>query len=124
MTFLLVGIGGFLGSVARYGVYQGFVVYLGLSGLWATLTVNVLGGFGAGVCSQLFNIQALSSPQLLILKVGFLGAFTTFSAFSSESFDLIQRGAWSQLTIHSLLHLSVCTLAVGLGVASVGESIR
>ena len=88
----LVGVGGFLGSVARY------VVSLLLSPVvpwfpFATLAVNILGCFLIGLLSELAISTTLVSPEArLFLVTGFCGGFTTFSAYMFEHTALLKDG--------------------------------
>ena len=91
---LLVGAGGFLGAIARY------VVTLGVSGSvrtpfpLATFLINVSGSFLIGVIGVLVTRRITASPEAirLALAVGFLGAFTTFSAFELETDWMLRDG--------------------------------
>lgn len=90
MAFLLVGIGGALGSMARYGI--GLAVP-STTFLYATLLVNVIGCFCVGLALPSFERAATLSPEIrLLVIVGFLGGFTTFSAFGNESIALVRAG--------------------------------
>lgn len=82
-TLLCVAIGGACGALARYGVY-----YL-LEGPLATLAVNVVGCFIAGVLAALFGPE---HPARALVVVGFLGAFTAFSAFSLNTLSMANEG--------------------------------
>src|ERR1700682_4861530 len=91
---LWVGIGGFLGSIARYKL-GGFVLHR--SEAWnfplSTFTVNLLGCFVIGVLAGLVERHDLFSPATrLFLFTGLLGGFTTFSAFAYEGTFLVRRG--------------------------------
>lgn len=90
MGFILVGIGGALGSMARYGV--GLAVH-STTFPYATLIVNVVGCLCIGLAlPSVEKAAALSHEMRLLLVVGFLGGFTTFSAFGSESIGLLRSG--------------------------------
>ncbi|NWG53402.1 MAG: fluoride efflux transporter CrcB [Hydrogenophilaceae bacterium] len=87
-SLLLVAAGGAVGAMARYGA-GALAVRLGLAGFpWSTLAVNLLGGFAMGL---LAGWLAEGSPALrLLLGVGVLGGFTTFSAFSIDVVRLME----------------------------------
>ncbi|MDO5613601.1 MAG: fluoride efflux transporter CrcB [Paracoccus sp. (in: a-proteobacteria)] len=86
--FLQVAIGGAVGSVARYSVGR----LVGAGGLpLATLIVNVLGSFAMGLLAAALAHRGGSDHAPLLLT-GFLGGFTTFSAFSLDTLTLIERG--------------------------------
>jgi fluoride exporter len=91
---LLVGVGGFLGSVLRYligGLVQSAVG--GTTFPYGTFFVNVSGCFLIGLLSQLIEVQgALGPGARSFLIVGVLGGYTTFSAFGNETVNLIRDG--------------------------------
>ena len=92
--FLLVGLGGALGAMARYGVALALPAMPGGFPL-ATFLVNVFGSVAMGL---LIGILAKFTPEhqneiRLFLAVGLFGGFTTFSSFSLDVISLIQRGA-------------------------------
>ncbi len=95
LTHLLpVALGGALGASARYGVGALMLRLLGTNYPWGTLTVNVLGGFAMGLLLEALALRFSISPELRLLVVtGFLGGFTTFSAFSLEVANMIERNA-------------------------------
>lgn len=115
-NFLLVALGGAIGASARYGV--GLVsIQLGWSGFpWATLAINVSGGLAMGL---LAGWLGEGGPALrLLLGVGVLGGFTTFSAFSIDAVRLIeanQMGAALAYVLASvLLSIGACWLGLAL----------
>lgn len=85
---LLVALGGALGAGGRFGVNQ-LLPWSGEGLPWATLVVNVVGGFAMGA---LFALAGDNRTVMLALGAGVLGGFTTFSAFSLETVRLLQRG--------------------------------
>lgn len=95
LTHLLpVALGGALGASARYGVGALMLRLMGTGYPWGTLTVNVLGGFAMGLLLEALALRFSISPELRLLVVtGFLGGFTTFSAFSLEVANMIERNA-------------------------------
>jgi fluoride exporter len=91
---LLVAVGGAVGSVARYLVGLGMTRLMGMSFPWGTLTVNIVGSFAIGILTELVARRFDASAELrLLLVVGFLGGFTTFSSFSLDTMALVERGA-------------------------------
>ena len=92
--FLLVAIGGALGASLRYGVGLAFTDHGGVSGAWATLFVNVLGSFVLGALMGWFASRelALENTLWLLVGVGMMGAFTTFSAFSRDTVHMFMTG--------------------------------
>lgn len=116
-SLLLVGFGGFVGSVGRY--YLGGLV-LHLSGgsrfPWSTLTVNVLGCLAIGFLAGAAELRNLVSPGArLFLMTGVLGGFTTFSAFGFESFFLSREHSLPAAALNVALHLILALPAVWLG---------
>ena len=102
-SLLLVGLGGFIGSIARYYTQILFNKILPGNIPFGTLTANVLGCFFIGIIFALGLKQGiLSTEWKLILAVGFCGGFTTFSSFSLENFLLLQSGQYLALTIYFL----------------------
>ncbi|RKF13089.1 fluoride efflux transporter CrcB [Roseovarius spongiae] len=91
LTFLQVALGGALGAMARFGVGLS-LARLGEPGFpVAILAVNVLGSFVMGVFAVLSWERGLAHLAPFVMT-GMLGGFTTFSAFSLETFTLIERG--------------------------------
>jgi CrcB protein len=115
IQILVVAAGGALGSVARYGV--GFVVarLFGLGFPWGTLTVNIIGGLAMGVLAA--RVSPEHEQLRLLLGVGVLGGFTTFSAFSLETVRLMEQGAAS-----AALYV-IASLALSVGACWLGHSL-
>jgi len=91
---LLIGAGGFIGSVLRY-VVSGLAQTLSHSVAfpYGTLAVNVLGCFCIGLLSELFDTRSvIGDDTRAFLIIGILGGFTTFSAFGNETMNLIREG--------------------------------
>jgi CrcB protein len=89
---ILVGLGGFVGSVGRYLTYLLVSTYFNHSFPIATLLVNAIGCFAIGALSATVgHYVALSNPRiLLLLTTGIIGGFTTFSAFGLETVELLR----------------------------------
>jgi fluoride exporter len=111
MAWVMVALGGAGGSLLRYAVGRLAIHYLGPSTVLGTFLVNVSGSFALGVFISL-ALQSGSIPAnlRLLMAVGFLGGYTTFSTFSFESVQLIQAGEhWRAAA--SVLGNVVCSLA-------------
>lgn len=90
--WILVGAGGFLGAVSRFGVSQMMRHYYPHPFPLATLSVNVLGCFCIGLLFSHFKSHPAFPQAMSFAAVGFLGAFTTFSAFGLETVELAKGG--------------------------------
>ena len=93
MNFILVFIGGGIGSIARYIVTTTAKNLTNINFPFGTLAVNIVGSFLMGIVTALIadKITANNESIRLLLAVGFLGGFTTFSSFSMETFALIEK---------------------------------
>lgn len=113
---LLVGLGGFIGSVARFLVSKLNLSWHFFSIPMGTLTVNVLGSFIIGILVGISAKSDLISTDLRVfLMAGFCGGFTTFSSFSSENLMLMQNGQVFTVLIYTSLSILLGFLAVYLG---------
>lgn len=113
---LAVGVGGFVGAIARYGLTLWMMRVGGRSFPWGTLLVNVLGCLLIGALMQLAQQRAWFSESLrLLLVTGFLGSLTTFSSVSYETFDLVERGEWFHAFGNVFLNLLLGYAAVLVG---------
>ena len=100
MHWFLVFAGGGLGAMARHGVNRAGLALLGPGFPWWTLAVNVLGSFLIGLLAGLSGAMEAGPNARLFLVTGFLGGFTTFSAFSLGALTLWQRGALLQAGLY------------------------
>jgi CrcB protein len=115
--YLLVGLGGALGAMARYGI--GTAVPAPANGFpLATALINIAGSLAMGV---LIGVLAKTTPQYqneirLFVAVGIFGGFTTFSSFSLDAITLIERGDFPLATAYIVgsVVLSLAGLFVGL----------
>lgn len=108
--FLIVGIGGALGAMARYGISLAFEA-LHWSAQIATMSTNILGSLLMGILVSL----SLQQPLLLLATVGFCGGFTTFSTFSVQCMHYIQTGNWSAAVLYMLATLILCVACAFIG---------
>ena len=114
---IIIAIGGAAAALGRHllTVYLGQLIGGGFP--WAILGVNVLGSFLLGVITELAAQSVLVTPEVkALVTVGFLGAFTTFSAFSLDIVELCERGHWflAFLYIGASVFLSVSGLIGGV----------
>ena len=115
--FLSVAIGGALGACARYGVAQIMLRQLGPGYPYGTLFVNIAGSFLMGILIELIALRWSPSPEIRVLLVtGFLGGFTTFSAFSLDVALMVEKGETLSAAGYVLMSvfLSVAGLFAGL----------
>ena len=118
--FLLVALGGAIGASMRYGVGLAFTQHGGVSGAWATLTVNVVGSFILGALLGWFASRDMAPENALwlFLGVGMMGAFTTFSAFSRDTIDMLMSGDLVQGLVFVALNIIGALAAFGLGLVA------
>ncbi|HKO56237.1 MAG TPA: fluoride efflux transporter CrcB [Thermoanaerobaculia bacterium] len=116
--YLIVGLGGFAGAIARYGLG----VWIG--SLWrrpfplGTFLINISGCFLLGALLAFAAERAsIGEPWRLLLATGFLGAYTTFSTFEYETFALARGGAAGWAVANVVASVIVGYLAVQMGVA-------
>ena len=116
-TILLVGTGGFIGSVMRYLVQ--IFVEKGLSSTFplGTLIANIAGSFIIGIVFALSEKgQLMNAEWRMFLAVGFCGGFTTFSSFAYNNFTMLKEGSFGQFFWNVGGSLFLGVLAVYLGV--------
>ena len=116
--FAAVAAGAVLGAWARWGLSA----WLNPSspGLpLGTLAANIGGGYLIGIAVAFFSSNASLAPEWrLACIIGFLGALTTFSAFSAESVELLLAGRYGAAALHSATHLFGSIAATMLGIVS------
>ncbi|MGB5158694.1 fluoride efflux transporter FluC [Desulfobacterium sp. N47] len=116
-NIIIVGIGGFTGAILRY-LISGYIQNLAQKAAfpYGTLAVNITGCFLIGLFSQLVESQAgISSELRTFLIIGLLGAYTTYSAFSNETMNLLQNHQFFLALINVGTHLFLGLSAVLLG---------
>lgn len=115
-AFLLVGLGGFIGSYLRYFI-SGFIEQKILSSFpFGTFAVNIIGCFIVGVLFAMSTRFNLVPEYRLLLATGFCGGFTTFSSFSYESVSLLQDAQFLYGFLYAGLSLLIGCLAAWLGI--------
>lgn len=116
MKIILLVVGGALGTLARYSV-SGFAhqKYAGVFPI-GTLSVNLIGSLLIGLLWGLAENSTLSPNARIFLFVGVLGGFTTFSAYSFETINLLRDGSYKLALINLLLNnvLGIVLAFVGL----------
>jgi len=118
MEFIIVGIGGFIGSCLRYG-FNKFAIYLNISFPLGTLMSNVVAGVTIGFIIGLeSNTFSFSPKTKLFLTTGLLGGLSTFSTFSIETVTLFNDGKHLLAAGNILLNLILSLSGVVLGMAA------
>jgi CrcB protein len=113
--FLLIGIGGFIGAILRYAL-GGWIQDSFINFPFGTLFVNVVGSFFLGLIMFLSEYQGLFSEETRVfLTIGVLGAFTTLSTFSYESFRLFDNSKLLLMAINLVSTVLFSMFAVYLG---------
>lgn len=118
-AYLLVALGSALGGVGRFWI-AGLLASRSASFPVATIVVNVSGSFLIGILAAWLPDSRDSTPGLLgraFLMVGVLGGYTTFSAFSLQTLELMGKGAWSAAASNVVVSVILCLAAVWLGYA-------
>lgn len=114
---LLVAIGGALGSMLRYGVGRWAITLMGPGFPFGTFAVNIIGGFLMGLLAGWLARFGDGGEDLrLLLGVGVMGGFTTFSAFSLEVYNMITRAEIAMAAAYSVSSVAGSVLAVLAGV--------
>jgi CrcB protein len=93
MDYLWVALGGALGAMTRYGLGLWMVERVGTGFPFHTLVINITGSLAIGILLTLLTERLLLDPAWrLLLVVGFLGGYTTFSSFTFETLALVESG--------------------------------
>ena len=121
MTFLWVALGGAIGSMGRYGLGLWLARHEGFP--WGTLAANILGSFIIGVCAGFFMDERRKSTNAIFLMPGFCGGFTTFSAFSLQTVELMREQAWLKAAANAGGSVILCLICVWLG-WMLGDTLR
>lgn len=119
LKFLLVAIGGALGSVSRFLVSEWAAQQWGADFPYGTLLVNCSGCFMIGLFMTLTTERFIVSPYWrLVVTVGFIGGLTTFSSFSWETFALLQGGDTFAAVANMASNLGIGFTATWLGITA------
>ena len=118
--WLAVAAGGAIGSMFRYGIGQLTINLLGAPTIVSTLAVNVSGSFLLGLFYTLCNDRIVTSIEIRVLiGVGLIGGYTTFSTFSFETIRLLESGesikALANISGNLLLGISAAYIGIYIG---------
>ena len=120
LKLFVIGLGGFLGAIIRYGLSGLLHRHTNTSFPIGTLAVNVLGCFVIGGLMCLVEEREFFAPNVrLFLLVGLIGSFTTFSTVGYETFELLRAGDFRMAGVNALANLLIGVVAVILGWASI-----
>ncbi len=120
--FLLVCLGGAIGTAARYLTAIWAPTLLGTSFPYATLVVNSVGSFLIAFIMHVGSSTEILSPNMrAMLTTGVMGGFTTYSTFNYETTEYLREGASLMATANIVLTIAICLLSgfAGLAVARV-----
>ncbi|MGH7317025.1 MAG: fluoride efflux transporter CrcB [Candidatus Rokuibacteriota bacterium] len=118
MHFALVCLGGAVGTGARYLLGGLAIRWLGADFPHGTLLVNLIGSLLIGLVQELGAALAIPEGVRVVVAVGVLGGFTTYSAFAYESLRLAGEGAWGAAVLYVGLTTMLCLGACLLGIAA------
>jgi len=117
LQLVAIAVGGAIGAVLRFLISGWAYGYLGSGFPWGTLAVNLIGCFVIGFLSKLFESMTVSPNVRMMILVGGLGAFTTFSTYALENVNLLRDGQTGVALINVLVSTAVGILCVFLGIA-------
>ena len=117
--YIAIALGGSLGAISRYWVSSATYSWLGSNFPYGTLMVNVAGSLVMGFLTVLLVHRFDVSDELRLgLLVGFLGSFTTFSAFSMDTINWIENGALIKASVYVLASVISCVLGAWIGLST------
>ncbi len=118
-TILIIGFGGFMGTIFRYLTSVYFLKNYPSSFIpYGTFAVNFLGCLAIGMMHGIFERFHILSPQWrLFLLTGICGGYTTFSTFAYENILMLQQAKYISFAVYSIGTLLLCLLAIAVGLA-------
>jgi CrcB protein len=116
MNYILVVIGGGIGALLRYISTQSINGIFNNKFTLGTFFVNCVGSLLIGFLINIFDIFSLDNKWKLLIITGFLGGYTTYSAYSYETINYIINGNIKYAVINIIIHNILCLLLVLLGI--------
>lgn len=117
MQLVAIGVGGAIGAVLRFVISGIAYNLLGQNFPWGTLVVNMIGCFLIGLFAQLFEEIAISPNLRVLVLVGGLGAFTTFSTYALENVNLLRDGQFGLALLDVVVSTVLGVVFVFIGMA-------
>jgi len=115
-TILIVGFGGFIGTVARFLTSRYFQENIASVFPWSTFTINITGSLLIGIFYGISEKgDFMGSDVRLFLTVGICGGFTTFSTFSNDAFLLLKQEEWLRFAFYTSMSFFLGLVAVYVG---------
>lgn len=116
LKYVMVGVGGFIGAIARFWVASFVGARMGTRFPYGTFIINISGSFLIGFILTLLTAKAHLSPNWrYLIPVGFIGAYTTFSTFEFETLRSIQDGQLVTASLNVVLSVALGFIAVWAG---------
>lgn len=119
MEYVWVGVGGLVGANARFALGRWVVDRVGETFPYGTALINVTGSVAIGVVLTVLLARGSDPAWRLLVVTGFLGGYTTFSAYTFEAVALAQQGRWGAAAVYvlgsNLVGLVACGVGIGLG---------
>ncbi len=118
MKYLVIGLGGFVGANARYVVAQWAAQRWGTQFPYGTFIINITGSFILGFFQILVSNFAWSDNWRILIAIGFVGAYTTFSTFEWETLQLVSQGSLGRAMFNIVGSVALGFLAAYVGVVA------
>jgi CrcB protein len=119
LSFAYVAAGGAMGSVARFWLAGAVARLTGTGFPWGTILINIVGSFAIGWFAGLsLTRQPPSADMRAFVMAGLCGGFTTFSAFSLQTLEMLREGRMLAALANVLVSVLLCVLACGGGLAA------
>ena len=116
--YLWIAVSSAISGALRYALGREMLPHHSASFPWSTVLINVIGSFVIGFFGTLTvsgsRFQVPESVRIFVM-IGLCGGFTTFSAFSLQTYDLLRTGAWGKALMNMALSVLLCLGAVALG---------